>query len=252
VWAYTARPLFGGRASRTSEQGEIIQEVMPPTLLVVDDKPSVRAMVRDYFTEQGYQVLTAGNGREALTSARTERPDLILLDVTMPEMDGHQFLVELRRDSQVPVIMLTARIEETDRIVGLELGADDYVTKPFSLREVKARIQAVLRRSGRSDEASVLKAGALTINRATRRVEVNGTLVDLTPSEFELVTVLASTPGRVFTRQDLLNRLAHYEGSERTIDVHVRNIRSKVEPDPAQPRLIETVFGVGYRFRESW
>ncbi|HLG69056.1 MAG TPA: response regulator transcription factor [Chloroflexota bacterium] len=224
---------------------------MPVTLLVVDDKPSVRGMIRDYFNEQGYRVVTAANGREALTTVRTEQPDIVLLDVMMPEMDGHQFLTELRRDSSIPVIMLTARVEETDRIVGLELGADDYITKPFSLREVKARIQAVLRRTGRDQPADILRAGEVTIDRGTRRVEVAGMLVDLTPSEFELMSVLASTPGRVFTRQDLLNRLAHYEGSERTIDVHVRNLRSKVEPDPTQPRYIETVFGVGYRFREN-
>lgn len=224
---------------------------MPVSLLVVDDKPSVRGMIYDYFTEQEYRVITASNGREALMMVRTEQPDIVLLDVMMPEMDGHRFLVELRRDSQVPVIMLTARVEETDRIVGLELGADDYVTKPFSLREVKARIQAVLRRAGRSDEDSILKVGEVTINRSTRRVEVSGILIDLTPSEFELLAVLASTPGRVFSRQDLLNRLSNYDGSERTIDVHVRNIRSKLEPDPAQPRFIETVFGVGYRLRET-
>lgn len=222
---------------------------MPVTLLVVDDKPSVRAMIRDYFNEQGYRVLTAGNGQEALTATRTERPDIILLDIMMPEMDGHQFLRELRRDSNTPVIMLTARVEEADRIVGLELGADDYVTKPFSLREVKARIQAVLRRSARSDAPELLRSGELIIDRGSWTVQVEGRNVELTPSEFELISVLAAAPGRVFTRQDLLNRLANYDGSVRTVDVHVRNLRAKLEPNPAEPRYIETVFGVGYRLK---
>jgi DNA-binding response OmpR family regulator len=173
----------------------------------------------------------------------------VLLDVMMPEMDGHQFLTELRRDSNTPVIMLTARVEETDRIIGLELGADDYVTKPFSLREVKARIQAVLRRTNHGETPDVLHAGRVTIDRGAHCVEVEGRPVELTPSEFELMSILAATPGRVFSRQDLLKRLAHYDGSERTVDVHVRNLRAKVEPDPASPRYIETVFGVGYRFR---
>jgi DNA-binding response OmpR family regulator len=227
----------------------MIRTSMPLTLLVVDDKPSVRAMVRDYFAEQGYRVLSAGNGHEALTSVRTERPDIVLLDVTMPEMDGHQFLVELRRDSTVPVIMLTARVEESDRIVGLELGADDYITKPFSLREVKARIQAVLRRSARTDSPDVVRAGDIVVDRATWKVEVAGRQVELTPSEFELIAILVAAPGRVFTRQELLNRLANYDGSVRTVDVHVRNLRAKLEPDPAEPTYIETVFGVGYRLR---
>jgi DNA-binding response OmpR family regulator len=230
-------------------QPAMMHTPMPVTLLVVDDKPSVRAMIRDYFTEQGYKVLTAGNGHEALTATRTERPDIVLLDVTMPEMDGHQFLAEVRRDSNVPVIMLTAMVEEADRVIGLELGADDYITKPFSLREVKARIQAVLRRTARAAAPDIVRAGDITINRGTWQVEVAGQPIDLTPSEFELMSVLAGAPGRVFSRQELLNRLAHYDGSERTVDVHVRNLRAKVEPDPSEPRYIETVFGVGYRLR---
>jgi two-component system alkaline phosphatase synthesis response regulator PhoP len=229
----------------------MILGAMPVRMLVVDDKPSVRSMVRDYFTEFGYHCLTAGNGAEALAAVRTERPDIVLLDVMMPEMDGHQFLTELRRDSNVPVIMVTARVEETDRVIGLELGADDYVTKPFSLREVKARVQAVLRRTNRESTPDVLHAGEVTIDRGARNVDVGGRKVDLTPSEFQLMTILAASPGRVFTRQDLLNRLAHYDGSERTVDVHVRNLRAKVEADPANPLYIETVFGVGYRFRAA-
>lgn len=227
----------------------MIQPAMPVTLLVVDDKPSVRGMVRDYFTEFGYRCLTAGNGLEALASVRTERPDIVLLDVMMPEMDGHQFLAELRRDSSVPVIMLTAQVEEADRVIGLELGADDYVTKPFSLREVKARVQAVLRRSSRETTPDVLRVGEVTVDRGSHLVDIAGRQMDLTPSEFELLAVFAASPGRVFTRQDLLNRLAHFDGAERTVDVHVRNLRAKIEPDSAQPRYIETVFGVGYRFR---
>ncbi|HEU0168964.1 MAG TPA: response regulator transcription factor [Chloroflexota bacterium] len=227
----------------------MIAPAVAVNVLVVDDKASVRDMIRDYFLEQGYGCLTASNGLEALASVRTNRPDIILLDVTMPEMDGHQFLVELRRNSKVPVIMLTARVGESDRIVGLELGADDYVTKPFSLREVKARVQAVLRRTSATAVAEVTRAGGVTIDRATHEVEVDGRQVELTPSEFELLGIFAAAPGRVFSRQDLLNRMAHYDGSERTVDVHVRNLRSKLEDDPAAPKYIETVFGVGYRFK---
>jgi len=203
-------------------------------------------MLRDYLGGQGFRVLTAAGGREALMVARTEKPDLVLLDLAMPEMDGIEVLTALRRDSTLPVIVVTAQVEEADRIVGLELGADDYVCKPFNVREVKARIQAVLRRTGRSDEpAELLRAGSVTLDRGTREVSVNGRRLELTPSEFELLAILMAAPGRVFSRQDLLMKLAHYDGAERTVDVHVKNLRSKLEPE----QCIETVFGVGYRFR---
>ena len=225
---------------------------MAVRLLVVDDKPSMRAMLRDFLGERGYEVITAGDGKEALIEARRNPPDLVLLDVMMPEMDGYQFLTELRRDSNIPVIMLTACGEEADRVIGLELGADDYITKPFSAREVKARIQAVLRRTVQQNgEEPVLHAGDVTMDRGLRRVEIAGRVVELSLSEFELLATLISAPGRVFTRQHLLARLSNVDGSERTIDVHVHNLRSKLEPDPAAPQYIDTVFGVGYRFRQT-
>jgi|GEM_PF-113921 len=222
------------------------------TILVVDDKASVRTLVREYLTEAGFNVLTASNGREALLRARQERPDLILLDIMMPEMDGYEFLRTYRRDRQTPVILLTARLEETDKVLGLELGADDYVTKPFGMRELVARIRAVLRRLGQElPPAEVLRAADIVLDRGSRAVEAAGRPVQLTPSEFELLAALMAAPGRVFSRQDLLSTLrgGALESVERTIDVHVRNLRAKIEPDPAHPRYVETVFGVGYRFR---
>jgi DNA-binding response OmpR family regulator len=225
---------------------------MPTTVLIVDDHANVRALVRDYLEAQGYRVLAAADGREALTVARVERPDLILLDVMMPNLDGFDFMRAFRRDQATPVILLTARVAETDKVVGLELGADDYVTKPFGMQELVARIRAVLRRAAPergADADAELRVSDLALNRATRAVTVAGRPVALTPSEFELLATLMAAPGRVFTREQLLERLqgGEYEGVERTIDVHIRNLRSKVEPDPARPRTIETVFGVGYR-----
>jgi DNA-binding response OmpR family regulator len=220
------------------------------TILIVDDHANVRALVRDYLTAQGYRVVAAGDGREALMVARAERPDLILLDVMMPNMDGFEFMRIFRRDQTTPVILLTARVAETDKVVGLELGADDYVTKPFSLQELVARIRAVLRRaSPEAAPTATLHVGALSLDRATHDVTVDGQPVSLTPSEFELLATLMEAPGRVFSREQLLERLQgdDYAGVERTIDVHIRNLRRKIEPDPSQPRYVETVFGVGYR-----
>jgi two-component system alkaline phosphatase synthesis response regulator PhoP len=222
------------------------------TILVVDDKASVRTLVREYLTEAGYNVLTASDGREALMRARQERPDLILLDIMMPEMDGYEFIRVYRRDHQTPIILLTARLEETDKVLGLELGADDYVTKPFGMRELVARIRAVLRRFGQDiPPAEVLRAADILLDRGSRVVEVAGRPVQLTPSEFDLLAALMAAPGRVFSRQDLLLELrgAAFESVERTIDVHIRNLRAKIEPHPAHPCYVETVFGVGYRFR---
>jgi DNA-binding response OmpR family regulator len=224
---------------------------MPRTILVVDDHASVRTLVKDYLTEHGYRVVTAADGQEALTIARVERPDLILLDVMMPNLDGFEFMRIFRRGQATPVILLTARVAETDKVVGLELGADDYVTKPFGMQELVARIRAVLRRANPGRAAAGLRVGDLALDRATREVTVAGRPVALTPSEFELLATLMESPGRVFTREQLLERLqgGEYEGVERTIDVHVRNLRRKIEPDPSRPRYVETVFGVGYRCR---
>ncbi|NQU29182.1 MAG: response regulator transcription factor [Anaerolineae bacterium] len=227
---------------------------MTKTILVVDDSASVRTLVRDYLTEQGLRVVTADNGQNALFTARQEKPDLILLDIMMPEMDGYQFVTAYRKESETPIILLTAKLEETDKVLGLELGADDYVTKPFGMRELLARIRAVLRRVGADSlQPAALQAGDITLDHETRQVRVDGNSVNLTPSEFDLLATFMTSPGRVFSRADLLIKLqgTTFEGVERTIDVHVRNLRTKIEPDPSEPRYIETVFGVGYRFSEQ-
>jgi DNA-binding response OmpR family regulator len=227
---------------------------MAKTILIADDHANVRMLVKDYLSESGFRVVTASDGAEALMVAAQERPDLILLDVMMPNLDGLEFVRIFRKRHSVPIIMLTARIAESDKVVGLELGADDYVTKPFGMHELVARIRAVLRRSTPGEAASgdeLLRVGELLLNRGQRSVSLGERAIGLTPSEFELLATLMETPGRVFTREQLLERLQgnDYEGVERTIDVHIRNMRKKLEPDPAQPRYIETVFGVGYRCR---
>jgi len=197
-------------------------------------------------------VVTADNGRNALFVARQQKPDLILLDIMMPEMDGYEFVRVYRKERDTPIILLTARLEETDKVLGLELGADDYVTKPFGMRELVARIRAVLRRSGQeAPQDAVLRVADITLDKSNRLVQVGDRLVHLTPSEFDLLAALMSAPGRVFSRDILLEQVqgVAFEGIERTIDVHIRNLRTKIEPDPRHPRYIETVFGVGYRFR---
>ena len=224
---------------------------MTKTVLVVDDKASVRTLVQEYLAEEGFRVVTAANGRDALFVARHEKPDLILLDIMMPEMGGYDFLRLYTQESDTPVILLTARVEESDKVLGLELGADDYVTKPFSMRELVARIRAVLRRVDKGAPGDqVLRAAGIVLDRGTRQVAVGPRAVSLTPSEFDLLATLMSAPGRVFTRAELLTEMQGiaFEGIERTVDVHVRNLRRKIEPDPGNPRYIETVFGVGYRF----
>jgi two-component system, OmpR family, alkaline phosphatase synthesis response regulator PhoP len=222
------------------------------TILVVDDMANVRNMVRDYLTADGFRVLTAENGQVALYVARQEKPDLILLDILMPEMGGYEFLRAYRKERNTPVILVTARLEESDKVLGLELGADDYVTKPFGMRELVARIRAVLRRTGQEPPAGeVLRAADILLDKNNRSVQVAGAPVKLTPSEFDLLAVLMATPGRVFSRASLLDLLqgSDGEGVERTVDVHVRNLRTKIEQDPAHPFYVETVYGVGYRFR---
>jgi DNA-binding response OmpR family regulator len=224
------------------------------TILIVDDKLSALRMLADYLGENGFRVVSARDGREALYVARHEKPDLVLLDIMMPEMDGFEFMRHFRKERGTPVIMLTARVEETDKVVGLELGADDYVTKPFGMAELVARVRAVLRRAGESAPiGDVLRVGDVTLDRQTHTVRVVERKIDLTPSEFDLLGVLMAAPGQVFTRAQLLERLKGdlFENVERTVDVHIRNLRAKLEPDSSQPRYILTVFGVGYRFNDE-
>lgn len=224
---------------------------MPKTILVVDDKASLRTMVQEYLAAEGYQVVIADNGRTALFVARQEKPDLILLDIMMPEMGGYEFMQKHKQERDTPIILLTAKLEESDKVLGLELGADDYITKPFSMRELVARIRAVLRRAEKQAQPSeVLEAHGLSLDKASRLVRLEGKPVDLTPSEFDLLATLMAWPGRAFSRGELLDRLqgTSFDGVERTIDVHIRNLRTKIEPEPSQPRYVETVFGVGYRF----
>lgn len=225
---------------------------MSKTILVVDDMDSLRTMVKSYLTQEGFRVVTAANGREALFVTRQERPDLIILDLMMPELGGFDFITAYSREGDAPIIILTAKVEESDKILGLELGADDYLTKPFSMRELTARIRAVLRRAEKTPgngPSALLRAGDLALDRNSREVFAGGTSVELTPSEFELLATFLSAPGRVFSRLELLDRLQGdaYEGYERTIDVHIRNLRTKIEPDPRNPRYVVTVYGIGYR-----
>jgi len=224
---------------------------MPKTILVADDKANIRNLVREYLEAEGFRVVIAADGREALYAARAEKPDLILLDIMMPEMSGYEFLKVYRKERETPIILLTAKLDETDKVLGLELGADDYVTKPFGMKELVARINAVLRRTDRTPpEADTLTIGDIHLDRESRLVTAHGKSVNLTPSEFNLLYVLMSTPGRVYSRSELLLKLqgTTFENVERTIDVHIRNLRTKIEKDPSNPEYIQTVFGVGYRF----
>ncbi len=224
---------------------------MTKTIMIVDDKKNLRLLVKEYLAQESYRVVEAENGQQALFVARQERPDLILLDIMMPEMGGYEFMQAYNKENDAPIILLTAKLDETDKVLGLELGADDYVTKPFSMRELSARIKAVLRRTERQPrQASIIRTADITLDKSSRLVKVAGQVVNLTPSEFEMLAVFIQSPGRAFSRAELLDHLqgTSYEGVERTIDVHVRNLRTKIEPEPRSPRYIETVFGVGYRF----
>jgi two-component system, OmpR family, alkaline phosphatase synthesis response regulator PhoP len=222
-------------------------------ILVVDDEPKIVQLVRDYLERAGFAVSTARDGNEALMRAHSERPDLIVLDLGLPGLDGLEVTRRLRRDSGVPIIMLTARHEETDKVVGLELGADDYITKPFSPRELEARVRAMLRRQTRDTGAEVLHAGDLTLDLPRLRTAVAGHPVELTATEFQLLAALARQPGRVFTRAQLLDAIhgVAFDSYERAIDAHVKNIRRKIEPDPRAPRYLLTVYGVGYRLADA-
>lgn len=223
---------------------------MPKTILMVDDKATMRQLLHDHFVEQGFNVLTSANGREALQAVTRTRPDVILLDLMMPEMDGYEFLQHYRQEANAPVIIITARDDESEAVLGLELGADDYVIKPFRMRELAARVKAVLRRSDTAKaDLGPVRVGAIVLDEASHTVTVNGAVVNLTPTEFNLLGLLLRAPGQVFTREQLADRLTEdgYSGLERTLNVHIRNLRAKIEPDPDQPQYIETVFGVGYR-----
>ena len=221
------------------------------SVLVVDDEPRILQLARDYLERGGFTVFAADDGPAALDAARTRRPDLVVLDLGLPGMDGLDVARALRRDSDVPIVMLTARDDEMDRILGLELGADDYITKPFSPRELVARVRAVLRRTehGSGTPNARITIGDLVIDEPAMRVEVAGSVIDLTATEFQLLVTLARQPGRVFTRAQLLDAVhgVAFESYERAIDTHVKNLRRKIEPEPRRPRYILTAYGVGYR-----
>jgi len=224
------------------------------TVLVVEDEIEIARVVRDYLRNAGFEVIVVGDGGSAVASVRSAKPDLLVLDLGLPVRDGLDVAREVRRWSDTPIVMLTARGDETDRIVGLEIGADDYVVKPFSPKELVARVRAVLRRTrtaARGDE--IVRAADVEIDTAKMRVSVGGTQVDLTPTEFQLLATLAREPGRVFTRSQLLDAVhgVAIESYERAIDAHVKNIRRKIEPTPGSPRYVVTVHGVGYRFADA-
>jgi len=224
------------------------------SVLVVDDEPKIVEVVGDYLRSAGFSVTTAADGESAIASARARPPDLVVLDLGLPGLDGLDVARELRRAAPVPIVMLTARGEETDRVVGLELGADDYLVKPFSPRELLARLRAVLRRTeGLQTERERFVVGDVVVDTSRRQVTVGDRVVDLTATEFDLLAELARQPGRVFTRAQLLDTIhgVVVESYERTVDAHIKNLRRKLEPDPRQPRYLLTVHGVGYRFADD-
>jgi two-component system alkaline phosphatase synthesis response regulator PhoP len=230
------------------------RESLSKKILVVDDEPEIVKLVRAYLEQAGFSVVTAAEGQEALAVFRHEYPNLVILDLNLPGMDGLDVCRALRRTSDVPIIMLTARIEETDRLIGLELGADDYVVKPFSPREIVARTRAVLRRAeGEPVSPDILNSGDLSLDLIRRTATLAEEVLDLTTMEFDLLTLLVMHPGQVFTRIQLLERLQEhaYLGYERTIDVHIKNLRKKLRDDPKNPHFIGTVRGVGYHFVEE-
>ena len=224
------------------------------TILVVEDEPQIAALVRDYLVQGGFEPILAHDGETGLREAKSRKPDLVILDLGLPKRDGIDVIRELRKTSNVPVVVLTARGDESDRILGLELGTDDYVVKPFSPRELVARVRAVLRRvDSRGAETEVIRAGDLEVDLRRLRATIGGRAVDLTAMELQLVAQLAREPGRVFTRGQLLDALhgIAFESFERAIDAHIKNIRKKIEPEPSKPRYIQTVYGVGYRFADQ-
>ncbi len=225
---------------------------MPKKIMIIDDEEHLTSLVQAYLLKDGYQAIVSHDGKDGLALARKENPDLIILDVMMPEMDGYDFLRNFRRENQTPVILLTAKVEENERVIGLELGADDYITKPFYPRELMARVKAVLRRENKKQmNNKTFQVSDVTLDYEAHSVKVSSNFVNLTPSEFEILAVLMSVPGKVFSRMDLLDALqgVRYEGYERTIDLHIKNLRAKLEKcNQNGNRYVETVYGVGYRF----
>mgnify|MGYP000886990736 FL=1 len=228
---------------------------MGKKILVVDDEPQIVKVLKAYLEKSGYRVLTAYEGQAALSLFSKEEPDFVILDLNLPGMDGLEICRTIRRKSDVPILMLTARVEETDRLIGLELGADDYVIKPFSPREVVARVKTIFRRTGTPEAArpDVLEAGPLRMDLGQHTVSLADRPIDLTPTEFEILYALASQPKRVLTRMQIMEQAqgAAFEGYERTIDAHIKNIRLKLEPDPRNPVYLRTVFGIGYKFEQD-
>ncbi len=226
------------------------------TILVVDDEPKIIQLARDYLERAGFAVISATDGKSALQLARAKAPDLMVLDLGLPELDGLDVTRELRKTSNLPIIMLTARGEETDKLVGLEIGADDYITKPFSPKELVARVRVVLRRSeaAAAPPSEIIRASGLTLDLPRMRVSAEDrAIAELTPTEFELLAAMARHPGRVFTRSQLLDTVhgVAFESYERAIDAHIKNIRRKIEPNPRQPRYILSIYGVGYKFNDD-
>ena len=225
---------------------------MPPLILVVDDEPRVARLARDYLEKNGFRVITAGDGQSALTIARRETPDLVILDLMLPRIDGREVCRILRRESDVPIIMLTALSEEIDQVTGLEIGADDYITKPFSVRALVARVRALLRRTrGEVKAPSLVRSGGLEIDLKKYSIVLHGSPIKLTPNEFKILHLLASHPGQILTREQLLDDLHGIASSvDRSVDSHIKNLRKKLE-DASGESMIETVYGVGYRFMEK-
>ena len=219
-------------------------------ILLVDDEPNIVKALKAYLEKAGFRVVTAGDGPSALAVFEKEHPDFMILDLNLPGMDGFEVCKIVRKTSEIPILMLTARVEETDRLIGLEIGADDYVLKPFSPREVVARVKVILRRSGNTAAAeNLIQVGRLAIDLEKHSVRYAEKQVDLTPTEFEILVVLARQPRRVFSRLQIMEQAqgSAFEGYERTIDAHIKNLRNKLEPDPKNPVLIQTVFGLGYK-----
>ena len=229
---------------------------MAESIMLVEDETSIRETMAEFLAEEGFEILQAADGLEALEVFRENQPDLIILDLMLPKLDGLEVCKAIRQKSNVPIIMVTARDEEIDKLLGLELGADDYITKPFSLREMKARIKAVLRRTGfqGSTEEHKISFGALEINTDRRGVRMNNKIIELTPSEYAILTTLSQNVGRPYSRLQLLNATLgeSYAGYERAIDTHVSNLRKKIEPNPQKPIYILTVYGLGYKFGDNY
>ena len=228
---------------------------MNERILIVDDEPKIVKLARDYLEKAGFQVLSAGNGQDALAVFRSERPGLLVLDLNLPGLDGLDVCRAIRRESDVPIIMLTARAEETDQLIGLELGADDYITKPFSPRTLVARVRAVLRRvTGDVHQPDVLRTADLEIDLKGYTITRAGEPISLSRTEFNLLALFAEHPGQAFTRAQLLDHLHGYtyEGYDRSIDAHIKNLRRKLERDPSDPQYVLTVYGIGYKFVDEW